>query len=73
MILLFQFLPTTPLFSHCTACSDAVLSSFASEKFGMFLKAANDSKFIENLVGLTNLLADAKIDDIIECDDSDDF
>ena len=41
----------------------------------MFLKAANNAKFLEDLSGITDLLADTKIDDIIECgdDDGDDF
>jgi hypothetical protein len=69
----FQFLPTTPLFSHCTACSSNVLSAFALDKFGLFIKAANSAKFLEDLAGLSNLLSDDIIDDVIECSDSDDF
>jgi hypothetical protein len=69
----FQFLPTTPLFSHCTACSTAVLSAFAANKFDMFIKAANNPKYLEDLAGISTLLNDSKIDEVIECGDDDDF
>jgi hypothetical protein len=40
----------------------------------MFLSAANEAKYLENLSGIASLLSDTKIDDIIECgDDEDDF
>jgi hypothetical protein len=66
-------LPTTPLFSHCTACSTAVLSAFAANKFDMFIKAANNPKYLEDLAGISTLLNDSKIDEVIECGDDDDF
>lgn len=39
----------------------------------MFSNAANDSKFLENLAGISQLMDDVQIDNIIECDDDDDF
>ena len=50
------------------------MSAFASEKFSMFLKAANSAKYLEDLSGITGLLSDTKLDDVIACeDDEDDF
>ncbi len=37
----------------------------------MLTNAANDSKFLEKVAGISQLMADANIDNIIECEDDD--
>lgn len=71
-----QMLPTTPLFANCTACSERVVGAFGSEssggKFEFLSRACNEPSFLEDLVGLTELMAEAAdVDDVIEMGDDD--
>ena len=66
-------LPTTPLFANCTACSEKVIQAFGAEsggKFKFLTRACNEPSFLEDLVGLTELMAEAaNVDDVIEMGD----
>jgi ubiquitin-like modifier-activating enzyme ATG7 len=67
-----QFLPATPLFSHCTACSSNLLSAFAKDEFGFLQRACNEPNFLSKITGLEDLMADSNFDDVIEVSDDDD-
>ncbi len=63
--------PTTERFSQCTACSKLVLDEFARSGFDLLMKTASNNKFLEDLTGLSELMAAANLDDVIACSDSD--
>ncbi len=64
-----QFLPTTPLFSHCTACSPPVLEALERDGFALLKRACNEPGYLERLSGLEGLVSDAVIDDVEELED----
>jgi ubiquitin-like modifier-activating enzyme ATG7 len=67
-----QFAPTTALFSHCTGCSRRVLDSFEQEKFEFLRKVCNGgANYLEELTGLSKLMADTNVEDVLEFSDDD--
>ena len=67
---LTQFLPTTQSFDHCTACSSKILQAFAEKGFDFVKEVCNssggsDSNYLENLAGLSNLMSDINMDDVM--------
>lgn len=66
-----QFLPTTPSFPQCTACSDVVLKALEKEKMEFLKNVCNESNYLEDLTGLANLMNEANLDEVIEFDDDD--
>lgn len=65
--------PTTQRFSNCTACSQKVLEEFNASGFELLLNTAKDSKYLEKLTGLEELMSMSNFDDVIACSDEDDF
>lgn len=49
------FTPTTPVFAHCLACSETVLSQYERDGWSMLLKVFNDSNALAELTGLNDL------------------
>ena len=67
---LTQFLPTAQSFDHCTACSSKILQAFAEKGFDFVTEVCNssggsDSNYLENLAGLSNLMSDINMDDVM--------
>jgi len=65
-----QYLPATPAFPQCTACSKSVIQAYKTEGFELMRKVAENPKFLEDLTGLTNLLTDAQLmEGVIDLED----
>ncbi len=65
-----QFLPTTSLFSNCSACSPNVIKAFQEGGAEFMIQACNEPKYLEELSGLLSLLSDAALEDVVSDDDS---
>lgn len=65
-----QFTPTSMLFPKCSACSKKVIEAFRDQKFDFLKRAAADKKYLEDLVGLTEMLNMEGLDeDVFTLDD----
>jgi len=65
-----QYLPATPAFPQCTACSKSVIQAYKTDGFELMRKVAENPKFLEDLTGLTNLLTDAQLmEGVIDLED----
>ncbi|KAI7830762.1 hypothetical protein BC939DRAFT_439004 [Gamsiella multidivaricata] len=58
-------------YDRCTACSDAVLSSYEKEGFGFLAKVFQDAKHLEDLTGLTKMKEESEDLDMEWAEDSD--
>jgi len=65
--------PTTSRFTNCTACSQKVLDEFSQGGFELLLKTSQNPKYLEEITGISDLMSDVQLDDVIECftDDED--
>eukprot|EP00088_Acartia_fossae_P058102 TRINITY_DN6790_c0_g2_i2.p1 TRINITY_DN6790_c0_g2~~TRINITY_DN6790_c0_g2_i2.p1 ORF type:complete len:722 (+),score=145.40 TRINITY_DN6790_c0_g2_i2:45-2168(+) len=69
-----QYLPATPAFPQCTACSPSVLQAYASQGFELVKLVGENPKYLEDLTGLTNLLSDSNLmEGVIDIGDDDEF
>lgn len=66
-----QFLPTTPSFSHCTACSSKVLELYKRDGFQFLKNVCNNSSYLDEMTGLQHLMTEANLDEVLEFDDDD--
>ncbi|TRY69526.1 hypothetical protein TCAL_03810 [Tigriopus californicus] len=67
-----QFTPTSMLFPKCSACSEKVIEAFKDKKFDFLKRAAADKKYLEDLVGLTEMLnVEGLEEDVFTLDDDD--
>lgn len=58
------------LFPKCSACSKKVIEAFRDQKFDFLKRAAADKKYLEDLVGLTEMLNMEGLDeDVFTLDD----
>ncbi|KAI9616735.1 hypothetical protein KEM48_005153 [Puccinia striiformis f. sp. tritici PST-130] len=48
-----------PAYDKCTGCSLTVIEEYQKSKFEMLFQAFNDSKYLENLTGLSQLYKDS--------------
>jgi ubiquitin-like modifier-activating enzyme ATG7 len=48
-------LPASQAFDKCTACSNQVVSMYKKEGFDFLIKVFNDSSYLEDITGLTEL------------------
>lgn len=67
-----QLMPTSERFDKCSACSDSVINAYKKDGFDFLLKAFNDSNYIEELTGLTQLHNETNLQDIWVLSDSED-
>ncbi|XP_039287408.1 ubiquitin-like modifier-activating enzyme ATG7 [Nilaparvata lugens] len=68
-----HILPSTPAFESCVACSTKVLSAYEKEGRLFLKKVYESSTYLENLTGISKLLDDPNINEIVELDDEEDF
>ncbi|XP_060572197.1 ubiquitin-like modifier-activating enzyme ATG7 isoform X2 [Ruditapes philippinarum] len=50
-----QIMPASRAFDKCTACSKMVVDQYKSEGFNFLLKAFNETHYLEDLTGLTQM------------------
>jgi len=68
-----QMLPACSSFDRCTACSDKVLEAYERDGFEFLLRAFNESSYLEDLTGLTELHTDTgDLQDMFLLTDDDD-
>lgn len=64
---------TTPKYKYCSACSDTVVNQFNSHGWEFVSKCLNDSKYLEEICGLTQVQQEAeKMDELLQELDIDD-
>ena len=66
-----QTLFDAPCFPRCTACSRTIVSEYRRSRDDFLMRAFNDPKTLEDLAGLTALLANVDADDAAWIDDDD--
>jgi len=57
-------------FDKCVGCSEAVVKAYKQNKEEFIIRACNEPDFLEELTGITAMMANINIDDI-ECFDVD--
>lgn len=57
-------------FDKCVGCSKSVVEEYKKNKHEFIIKACNEPDYLEELTGITAMMADINIDDI-ECFDVD--
>jgi ubiquitin-like modifier-activating enzyme ATG7 len=57
-------------FDKCIGCSKNIVKNYMDSRFEFVLRACNEPDFLEELTGITAMMADIKLDDV-ECFDFD--
>ncbi len=58
-------------FEKCVGCSQPILDSYLANKHEFIIRACNQPDFLEEITGITAMMANINVDDI-ECFDFDD-
>tara|TARA_Y100000590_G_scaffold387439_1_gene461026 strand:- start:970 stop:2772 length:1803 start_codon:yes stop_codon:yes gene_type:complete len=59
------YLPTSPPFKHCTACSSIIKQEFNKHKHNFIIKVCNNPGYLEDLSGLTEFHKQTELIDFI--------
>lgn len=57
-------------FDKCVACSRAIVDSYVANRAEFMIRACNEPDYLEDLTGITAMMAGINVDDI-ECFDVD--